>query len=64
MVSGIDVPESFFKRFGFGDIFCKQVGYKQEDKSLMLNSKIYEGDHIRRWFVFVAKSKNETYSKL
>eukprot|EP01084_Bolivina_argentea_P229250 386988_1 len=64
MVSGIDVPETFFKRFGFDDIFYKQVGYKQEDKTLMLNSTLYEGDHIRRWFVFVAKSKNATRSKL
>lgn len=60
MVSGIDVPDAFFKRFGFGEIFWKQVGYRQQDETMMLDTKPYEGDHLRRWFVFTARSRNIT----
>merc|ERR1712176_212466 len=52
MLSGIDVPDRFFKRFGFREVMWKQVGYKSSDKALMLKSKPYPGDHLRRWFVF------------
>ena len=67
MVSGIDVPQVFFNRFGFSDIYWKQVGYRAEDEEIMMKTNPYEGDHIRRWFVFVAKWKSQstiTQSKL
>jgi len=57
MVSGIDVPFDFFARFGFEDIAWKQVGYRKEDESKMLTTNPCRGDPLRRWFVFIAKWK-------
>merc|ERR1711971_996961 len=55
MLSGIDVPDVLFQRFGFGDVLWKQVGYRPQDQAMMLNSRPYQGDHLRRWFVFAAR---------